>query len=44
MELGSGLIWGMLGEESGADNALELKKSFRNVEVRERYGEDFLSD
>ncbi|GFZ18507.1 HAT transposon superfamily protein [Actinidia rufa] len=41
---GSGLTWGMIGEASGVDSALEPRRSYRNVEVRELHEEDFLSD
>ncbi|PSS14347.1 Pescadillo like [Actinidia chinensis var. chinensis] len=44
VEPGSGLTWGMIGEASGADSAVERRRSCRNVEVRELHEEDFLSD
>ncbi|GFS30772.1 hypothetical protein Acr_00g0013980 [Actinidia rufa] len=44
VEPGSGLTWGMVGEASGADSALEPRRSCRNVEVRELHEEDFQSD
>ncbi|GFY85193.1 hypothetical protein Acr_03g0019670 [Actinidia rufa] len=44
VEPGSRLTWGMVGKASGADSALELRRSSRNVEVRELHEEDFPSD
>ena len=44
VEPGLGLTWGIVGEASGADIALKLRRSSRNVEVRELIEEDFLSD
>ncbi|XP_057462414.1 uncharacterized protein LOC130752621 [Actinidia eriantha] len=44
VEPGSRLTWGMIGEASGADSALEPRRSCRNVEVRELHEEDFQSD
>ncbi|GFS33653.1 hypothetical protein Acr_00g0029840 [Actinidia rufa] len=44
VEPGSGLTWGMIGEASGAVSAVEPRRSYRNVEVRELHEEDFLSD
>ncbi|GFS33428.1 HAT transposon superfamily protein [Actinidia rufa] len=44
VEPGSGLTWGMIGEAAGTDSALEPRRSYRNVEVREFHEEDFQSD
>ncbi|KAF7153803.1 hypothetical protein RHSIM_Rhsim01G0126200 [Rhododendron simsii] len=40
----SGLTWEMIGEATGAEEALHPRRSTRNVGVRELHEEDFLSE
>jgi hypothetical protein len=44
VEPNSGLTWEVIGEAMGADEALQPRRSARNIEVRELHEEDFESE